>query len=337
MFSISDTELEQLFSRFSGLRIGVIGDFALDCYWTVDPAAALPSVETGKPTNPVTQQRYAAGAAGNVSADLAALGCKQVAAFGVTGKDPWGEELKRILVELNIDVTGMICQENEWATVAYVKPHINGTEQSRIDFGDFNRLHDSSTEKLLAALNTALPQLDAVVINAQARSGIHSPALREGLEKLITAYPEKIFTVDSREPETMYPGGILKINNLELARVCNCAADNGDAFLPEQLMKALTEFYALRKQTVFVTCGAQGIIVCDSRGITAVPAIEWDGEMDTTGAGDAAMAAITAALAAGATPAQAALTGNLAAGVCIRKTHQTGTATPAEMREVRAD
>ena len=336
MFRMTDTELDKLFRGFPALRIGVIGDFALDCYWTIEPAAALPSVETGKPTRPVLQQRYAAGAAGNVAADLAALGCGKVAVFGVIGEDPWGAELKRILDNLNTDITGLICQTDDWATVAYVKPHINGTEQSRIDFGDFNRLYDSTAGRLLTALGAALPELDAVVINAQARCGIHSNALRRGLQDLIAAFPEKIFTVDSREPETMYPGGILKINNIELAKVCACAPEAGGKISREHLLKVLAEFHAQRGQPVFVTCGAQGITVCDSGGTTEVPAVEWEGEMDTTGAGDAAMAAITAALAAGATPAQAAFTGNLAAGVCIRKLHQTGTASPEEMRCLKA-
>ncbi len=83
MTCLSRTEIEDLLARFPALHIGVIGDFALDCYWTVDPAAELPSVETGKPTRPVAAQHVAAGAAGNVVADLAALGCGRISAFGV--------------------------------------------------------------------------------------------------------------------------------------------------------------------------------------------------------------------------------------------------------------
>jgi len=56
MTCISRHGLEDLLARFPALHIGVIGDFALDCYWTVDPAAELPSVETGKPTRPVAEQ-----------------------------------------------------------------------------------------------------------------------------------------------------------------------------------------------------------------------------------------------------------------------------------------
>ena len=133
-------ELEAWLARFAGIHVGVIGDFALDAYWTIEPAAALPSVETGLPTQPIAEQRYAAGAAGNVVANLVALGCARVAAFGVVGRDPWGAELLRILQELGADVGGMARQERDWATVVYAKPHVGGREQSRIDFGDFNRL-----------------------------------------------------------------------------------------------------------------------------------------------------------------------------------------------------
>ncbi len=331
MFTMKKADLQKLLERFAGLKIGVIGDFALDCYWRMNPETALPSIETGKPTRPVEQQRYAAGAAGNVAMNLVALGCAQVTAFGVIGQDPWGRELLHTLKKSRIDTTGLIQQEQDWATVTYVKPIIGGIEENRIDFGDFNLLHDSTANNLLQQLRRALPALDAIVINAQARAGIHSTMLRKGLQQIIENNPDKIFTVDSREPEAMYAGSVLKINNLELTKACGLRPEYNEIGAWEPLRHALSALYVARQQTVFVTCGAQGIMVCDKDGITNVPAIKWEGETDTTGAGDAVMAAITTTLAAGATPVQAAFTGNLAAAVCIKKLNQTGSASPAEM------
>lgn len=325
MFTMAKKDLLKVFARFSDKKIGVIGDFALDGYWTVVPDAALPSLETGKPTLPVSHQRYTAGAAGNVVSALTALGCTPVSVFGVIGKDPWGTHLQHILENLNADRSGLICQEQDWTTVAYVKPHISGTEQNRMDFGDFNQLHDATAHRLLSALRKALPELDAVVINAQARAGIHNALMKQGLQQIIEEHPNKLFIVDSREPETMYAGAVLKINNLELAKVHISSKGSNPVH------DALAMLYAEREKTVFVTCGEEGVLVGDANGITQIEGIKVAGPIDTTGAGDATMAGMTAALACKASPAEAAFIGNLAAAVCVRKVNQTGTASPDEM------
>jgi sugar/nucleoside kinase (ribokinase family) len=77
--------------------------------------------------------------------------------------------------------------------------------------------------------------------------------------------------------------------------------------------------------------GSRGMVVCDQHGLAEIDGIPLQGELDTTGAGDAAMAGITAALASQAAPSYAACIGNLAAAVCAAKLHQTGTASPAEI------
>ncbi len=332
MTCLSRLELEDLLARFPALHIGVIGDFALDCYWTVDPAAELPSVETGKPTRPVATQRYAAGAAGNVVADLAALGCGRICAFGVVGQDPWGSELLRLLQSGGgTDTDGMLVQPRDWDTVAYVKPHIAGVEQNRFDFGDFNRLHQQTADRLIEILDKALPRLGALVINAQARSGLHDAYLRPRLTALIKAHPDCLYTIDTRDPLAMYPGGILKLNDIEASRVCGLPIPIGERIPHQQACAAARTLFETRRQPVFVTCGPDGMVVCDQHGLAEIDGIPLQGELDTTGAGDAAMAGITAALASQAAPRHAACIGNLAAAVCATKLHQTGTATPAEI------
>ena len=61
-------------------RIGVIGDFCLDAYWTMDPSLSEISVETRLATRPVRAQRYSLGGAGNVVSNLVAMGVGRVSA-----------------------------------------------------------------------------------------------------------------------------------------------------------------------------------------------------------------------------------------------------------------
>lgn len=331
MYKMAVSELEALLARFADLHVGVIGDFALDCYWSVDSTAAQPSVETGTPTQPVSEQRYAAGAAANVVANLISLGCGHVSAFGVVGRDPWGTELLRIMQALGADTAGLVEQEQDWATVAYAKPHIGGCEQSRIDFGDFNRMHDGTADRLLDCLEAAPGRMDALVINAQAHSGIHSETFRQRLTAMIGSRPDGVFVVDSRNPQAAYPGCALKINDLEAARFCGLAETSAAGISREQALTAAETLFARRNRPVFVTRGSAGLVVCGPAGIEEIPAIPLAGEVDTVGAGDAVLAGIVATLACNRTPSDAACVGTLAAAVCARKLRQTGTASPAEI------
>ncbi len=332
MVMMTDSELSAVLARFPDLRMGVLGDFALDCYWDMDESASVPSLETGKPTRPVSRQRYAGGGAANVAANLAGLGCRKVSAFGVVGEDPLGAELLRMLNTFGVECRGVQKQEQDWDTIAYVKPHRDMVEQNRIDFGDFNRIHDETADRMISCLEPVLPDLDALVINVQARSGIHSPRLRQRLSALIESRPEGIFVVDSREPGMLYEGCALKINDREAMRVCGLSPVPDAGSSRESTLVAAERMYAERGRPVFITRGAEGMVVCDGEGVSEIPPIVLEGEVDPTGAGDGALAGIAAALASGSAPVQAAVIGTLAAAVCVRQLRRTGVATPESMR-----
>ena len=76
-------QLQKILDDISWVRIAVIGDFCLDAYWFIDEAMSEISVETNEVTRPVAKQRYSLGGAGNVTNNLAALGIKDIRAFGV--------------------------------------------------------------------------------------------------------------------------------------------------------------------------------------------------------------------------------------------------------------
>ena len=64
---------------------------------------------------------------------------------------------------------------------------------------------------------------------------------------------------------------------------------------------------------------------------TDVPSVAVSGPTDPTGAGDTVVAALSAALVAGASLIEGAEIGNLAARVTVQKLGQTGTASPEEI------
>src|SRR5580698_6188153 len=95
----SVARLKRLVPRLRGKRVGVVGDLMLDRYlWgtasRLSPEAAVPVVD-------FVEQSECLGGAGNVAANIAALGA-HVEAFGVTGNDEPGRALQNCLRAANI-------------------------------------------------------------------------------------------------------------------------------------------------------------------------------------------------------------------------------------------
>ena len=88
--------------------MAVAGDFCLDSYWQLDDGPGEISIETGLAVHRVASQRYSPGGAGNVVANLIALGVGHVRALGVYGGDPFGPVLVRLLTDLGADTAGML-------------------------------------------------------------------------------------------------------------------------------------------------------------------------------------------------------------------------------------
>lgn len=325
------SRLKTLLQSITRARIGVVGDFCVDVYHRIDAGAAEASLETGLPTHPVREQRHSLGGAGNVLANLRALGVTRLHAFGALGPDPQGGELQRLLREAGADTAGLILQAQDWQTHSYLKPIHRESELNRLDFGCFNRLAPATGAAILAALERALPELDALVINQQFERGLHTPEFQSGLNALLARHPHVIALVDCRHLAEAYPAALHKLNDLEALRLCGGRAEPRTAIPREPVVVAARELFARWQRPVFVTRGAHGCLVADATGVQDVLGLHLLKKTDSVGAGDSMVAGIAAALAAGGTPLEAATFGNFAAGVTVQKLHQTGTATPEEI------
>src|SRR5260370_5963745 len=150
--------LKRWIPRLRGKRIGVLGDLMLDRYlWgtasRLSPEAAVPVVD-------FVEQSECLGGAGNVAANIAALGAR-VEAFGVTGNDEPGRALQKCLRGGNIGDKGIIADAKRVTTV---KTRIIARHQQVVR-GDHERRETVPTEtheKLLRLLFTALKRIDAL-------------------------------------------------------------------------------------------------------------------------------------------------------------------------------
>jgi len=335
--ALTSREIAAVLDNPSRVSVAVLGDFCLDVYWMIDPAGAETSLETGLMTQAVGNQKYSPGGAGNVVMNLLALEVSRIFPIGVVGDDPFGRELTRLLDHPQVDRRGLIVQPQGWDTHSYIKPHENGKELNRIDFGNFNKLDSQTAEKVLACLEEMLPHVSVVLINHQALGSLHnSPEFRAGLDAVIQRNPRVCFIVDSRGFHAAYPGAVHKLNAAEVLRESGRESVSEKNISLDELAGCAKELYAKWKSPLVVTRAENGCLVFDGGDPKQFFGVQLPGRTDPVGAGDTFVSALAAIVATGSNLAAAAFVANLAAAVTAQKLFQTGTASPAEVLELGA-
>ncbi len=330
-------KLQKILNDISSVKIAILGDFCLDAYWFINEKMSEISIETDLETRPVSEQRYSLGGAGNVANNLAAMGVKEILAFGVIGTDPFGTEMLRIMKETGINTGNVLLQEHDWYTHTYAKPYIGSNELNRVDFGNFNVLSKTTADNLIEHLKRTVNDVDIIIINQQVPSGIHTDYFKEQLVKVIMQFSGKKFITDSRNFNDVYAGSIRKMNDTEAMRLCNHIRKPGDEISLSELTPAAKELFDRWQKPLFITRGAKGSVTVDEKGITEISGLMILAQTDTVGAGDSYLAGAASALAAGYNMEEAAQTGTLVAGVTVQKLFQTGTATPGEILAIGSD
>jgi sugar/nucleoside kinase (ribokinase family)/phosphoglycolate phosphatase-like HAD superfamily hydrolase len=334
--ALKATQVKRLLERIPELRIGIVGDFCADLYLTIDPTASEISLETGLTTQPVAEQRFSPGGAGSVAANLRSMGVGEVVAFGVVGGDMHGSQLIRLLEGRGISTSCLLVQNEKWQTHVFTKILVDGVEQPRLDYGNFNELNPELAERLLQDLEQRLSRLDVLIINQQVYRGIHIPAFRKALTALIVKNRQTLYITDSRAYSGEFEGSARKLNEHEALAICGKPRPPGEYIPGEIAREAAAELFRRWREPVFLSRGVNGCIVCDREALQEIPGLMILNRIDPVGAGDSMLAGIAAALPAGLSPVLAAEFGTLVAGVTVQKLFETGTATPEEILEISA-
>jgi rfaE bifunctional protein kinase chain/domain len=335
--SMDEERLVELLGCFPERRVLVIGDFFLDLYLDLDRTLSETSLETGLEAYQVVQVRSSPGAAGTVTSNLRALDVG-VVALGVIGDDGMGYELLRGLRAWGVDVSPLI-QTSDRATPTYTKPMmIEGDgrvhELNRMDIKNRTPMPASVEDRVIAALRDQAGHVDGIVVADQVQErncGVITDRVRDELGALARSDPRKVIVADSRMRIGEYRGIALKPNAREAVgaiRRVPMDDEDPDRETAESCAQALFE---RNGQPVFLTVGADGIVVFGHDGRTHVPGIKVKGPIDIVGAGDSTMAGIVSALCCGATDPEAARLGTLVASITIQQLGTTGTATRAQV------
>ncbi len=328
---MKEERVKEILNKIRDVRLAVYGDFCLDAYWVMDPDGSEVSVETGLQAEAVASQRYSPGGAGNIVANLAALQPAAMKLIGVVGDDIHGRELASQLQTLGADTSSLLIQQEAFDTYTYTKRIYGEEEGARIDFGIKNRRSPETDERLLENIEQALQEYDALIFNQQVMNSIPNPEFIEKANALFDKYNDRIVVLDSRHYNGLFRNVIRKANDVEVAVLNGRNVTPQDQIPLQEVRQYAQNIYKRYKKPVFATCGPKGIVVADGEGLHEVPGILLTKQLDTVGAGDTTISALTAALAAGIPPVEAASFANLAAAVTVQKLYTTGTATGDEI------
>ncbi|SKC13395.1 PfkB family carbohydrate kinase [Dyadobacter psychrophilus] len=331
------SRIQHIIEKISAAKIAVYGDFCLDSYWIMDERGSEVSIETGLQAQAVARHYYTPGGAANVVANLSALNPAEIRVIGTIGDDMQGRELRSQLENLGADTSALFVQKEYFNTYSYLKRLVDGQEEPRIDFGVYNERNIETDQKLLAAIEQALQESDAVIFNQQVTGSINNESFIEQANALFKNYSDKIVMLDSRHFNDRFENTFLKCNDREIASLNSQLVSPGDDVPITEVKKYGRAVYEKYKKPVFVTCGERGIIAFDETGAQEVHGLQLKSKLDTVGAGDTAISAITLCLAAGFSPLEAATFGNFAAAVTVQKLFTTGTANPQEILSVSQD
>lgn len=332
--------IQSILKRFPTLTVLVVGDFFLDKYLIIERALSEASLETGLEAHQVVEVRCSPGAAGTVTNNLRAMEVN-VIALTVLGDDGEGYELQRALQATGVDTSAIIVRRDR-LTPTYTKPMLREPdgamrELNRLDIKNRTPLPANIEDDLSARLQQIVPRVQGVIVGDQVQEsncGIITDRVRDEIARLARAHPPTLFAADSRERIGLFRDVIVKPNAREATRAI--FPDHEIELDRAGVQACGAELFRRNARPVFLTLGAEGMLVFYDGGPTHVPAVPIRGPMDIVGAGDAAMAGIVASLCSGATPPEAALIGNLAAAVTIQQIGTTGTASRAQIVECLA-
>jgi len=314
--------LRAIVSRFSGRRIAVLGDVMIDRYlWghvdRISPEAPVPVVE-------VERESSSLGGAGNVAANLSALGAIP-SLIAVRGDDDEGRGLARELASRGVRADGLVAEAGRPTTV---KTRIIAHSQQvvRADREQRGDIAGTLLERVRQALATELEQAEALVISDYGKGVVHpgtleaalAQAKRRGIpvcvdpkESHIDAY-RGVTVLTPNQHEAGYVQGRRVVDEASLAEVGWGLQQRLDA------------------EAVLVTRGPGGMSLFEKGGrYTYLPTVARE-VYDVTGAGDTVVSLVALSLAAGADLVSACRLANHAAGLVIREVG-TATCTPATL------
>jgi D-beta-D-heptose 7-phosphate kinase/D-beta-D-heptose 1-phosphate adenosyltransferase len=303
--------LEALLGQFENHQVLVVGDVYLDAMHS--GRITEMSLEAPIPVFENAHTSYNPGAAGNVAANISAMGAHPLLC-GLIGNDANATILLDECAKRNINTNGLIATDSQ-PTNTYGKFRAGSDsypdqEILRMDTPKQETLSNEVESQIIHYIQETAPSVRAIVVIDQVSSLI-SPAILNAV--IECANTHSILTVaDSRGRIGMFHGfDVVVPNENELG--VGLDLDVRDVSSRDEAAKIMLS----QCKNALITCGGDGIAMYTPDKKSTISCRTFTEVVDVTGAGDSVTASITLSLLSEATFEEAAEIGNAAAGVAV--------------------
>ncbi|MHC4064487.1 MAG: D-glycero-beta-D-manno-heptose 1-phosphate adenylyltransferase [Planctomycetota bacterium] len=311
-----DGGLTELVRSFCGRRVLLVGDLILDRYIYGDAERISP--EAPVPVLRAVERFDRVGGCANVAACLRALGC-QVICAGVIGQDDAGEELIRLLDELGVNSAPVLRSSSRPTTtktrLVGLAQHRHRQQLLRLDDETTQPLEPKEAAELVDTARRCVGDADVVCVEDYDK-GVIREALVSSLGGEAKRLSKPLLVDPARLSDySRYRGAtIVTPNRGELLLVVGDDCDSIDE-IGRRSQELRREVQA---EALVVTLDREGSLLTRDEGWTHVPTRPRS-VYDNTGAGDAVLAMLAAAVAAGADWEDAVRLANIAGGLEVEK------------------
>lgn len=303
-------------STFSDCHVWVVGDLMLDEYVWGEVSRISP--EAPVPVLAVARENHTLGGAGNVAANLVALGAR-VAVAGVVGDDRHGRLLCDRFQALGVD-TGAVVVEAGRPTTRKTRIIAARQQVLRIDRETPRSVGAETEAAILARLEAGMASAGAVLVSDYGK-GLLTGQMLAGIMAAARRRAKPVLVDPKGDDYRRYAGATLLTPNRKEA-----AQAAGINIVDEASLHRAAAVVQERAgvDRLVITCGPDGMVLFERGKAPRVIRSEARQVFDVSGAGDTVIAVLGLALAAGADWAEAAALANAAAGIVVGK---VGTAT----------
>ena len=303
--------MNAVLERFEGTEILIAGDVMLDEYvWgevkRISQEAPVPVVEAKTRT-------YAPGGASNVATNVVSLSGKALLG-GVVGEDESAQQLRRLLTEAEVDVSGLL-PDSSRPTTTKTRIIAHSQQVVRVDYEHRAALSEEMKNRLLDWMAGRLAGVGACVVSDYSK-GVFTPDFTQSFIQQARRAQKPVIVDPKGTDYQKYRGAtVIKPNIHELAQaIGRDAGDEDGLHAAAQRLLEIVEGSAL-----LVTRGSEGMLLFrQGESCVKIPPIPRN-VYDSTGAGDTVVSALALALGSGADLETAARLANHAASIVVGK------------------
>lgn len=310
--TIDKKRLLKWISKFKGVPILVVGDLMLDR--TLRGSVERISPEAPVPVLRVSEEITAAGGAGNVVNNLAALGARPTL-VAVRGNDEAGLRLVQNFRDKGLSIDGLFV-DPDCPTITKTRVSAGQQQIVRVDSEKKDGISFAVFRQLLKSLPALFDRQKAVVISDYGKGLITARLIRSILKEAHRRHLSVI--VDPKIEHFMRYKGVDCVTPNQKEAIDGMRAlppktENGFLDLGWKILGRL------RARSLLLTRGEKGLMIFEKSGrVRSIPALARE-VFDVTGAGDTVVAGFSLARAVGASVVDAAHIANIAAGIVVGK------------------